>query len=283
LLHNRKMEPPTPSPSISTSPTQVFREKCYNATDFIPTRFTDGVNFLRDYYECSCTGDFDSLFTLSCALENYCLEKNGTEQCITRKETFEFVVDSVSGEIEKMKKNYACVEYLSGSGPYSGPLCWVSSNPCAISLKNDHGYAMTEASNICTDSSVCRSTLESLGYLAEEIENVCPFTTLNGKRCTTDVNKKGICKDGFFEGTGRDAIHEIRMPDCSNVEPCATASCQQFKLWKESPKDGFIMRFPECVDAPFPKSSSSKHFCPRPSNSGVVGIMFLYSVIKLLF
>lgn len=108
---------------LSISPPEVQMVQCLDATEYFSWRSSKGINLYKTYYNCSCTGDLKSRFTLKCALENYCRDtdtndadiKNNTTvtQCISRTRTYVFLVNSM-GVIDKLEKGRDCTEYLTG-------------------------------------------------------------------------------------------------------------------------------------------------------------------------
>lgn len=233
---------------LSSNPPTINITECSNATEYFSWRTSNDVNLYQNYYNCQCTGDLNSKFTMVCSLDNYCFMENtnrstgnasSMEQCISRSFTYDFLVNTTSGTINKLEMGRTCTEYITKNGPFTGKLCANIASICSVLMLNDHGYTTEESSLVCSDQSTCRKTLPTLGYTSNRVDDLCPYTTLNDKECKSP----GYVTCGEYNVTSQ--IISIASPDCSNVEPCATSSCQQFSSPDESPQR-FLARFPQC-------------------------------------
>lgn len=216
---------------------------CLDTADWFPTRATNGVNLFRTYFDCDCTGDLSSYYTFRCRLKNYCytdIVDSTTERCINWNVTFDFSVDEGTGIINDIERGYHCLDYLK-TGP-SERLCYGDMNACAIRLKNDHNFGTERSAEICRDTVVCPSMLvNELGYTKEGARELCPVITMGGKDCL--AFKGGLCNSTV----GNDWYYAATY-DCSNIEPCAKSSCQQFARRHPGP-ERTVQVYPECIDS----------------------------------
>jgi len=210
---------------------------CVDTLDFFGTRRTNGVNMLSEFYDCSCTGDLTSLYTFTCTLENYCFSPvyvNVTvpddEVCINQNVSFEFPV--ADGMIQYPSTQQNCIDYLQGAGPQDGPLCFNAGNACAFRMKDFHGFSTEASVAICVNESVCPPTLASLNYTTTETRS------LAGEKCESDVFSID-CPFRTYE------ILFYATIDCSDVDPCVEAYCQQVPLLYDSPGENFMV-YPKC-------------------------------------
>jgi hypothetical protein len=229
----------------------VKMNECLDATKFFSTRFTNGTNVYKTHFDCQCSGDItSSFFILSCSLEDYCFmaDDDITEQCFNRDDSFAFLVNPATATIISTRYEKYCLEYTK-NGPVTGPLCRQGSSSCFYLMKDTHGYTTKESIDICTDSTMCQLELPQLGYTKQEVDDLCPYTTLNGVQCSST----GITACGEND-PDRIKFHTT-MPDCSNVESCATSSCQTFDLVNSEPNRLYI-KYPGCIlDKPLPPSA----------------------------
>lgn len=216
---------------------------CKGVTEWFTTRWTNGVNVLDTFYDCDCSGDFDSAYTLSCQMENYCYQKfNGTSEiCVNHHVTYSFAVVVAEETMDNSvfvspTKGYICIDYLKG-GPSPGLLCFVPSAPCALRLKDFNSFSTEHASHICTNATACQETLETLGYSDQQVHDLCPTMKLNDIEC----KKYGSSPCG----DSSDQVFYVQTPDCSNVDACATESCQMRPKYDGTPARNLIV-FAEC-------------------------------------
>lgn len=229
---------------------EVEINECLDATEWFSTRSTGGVNILRTYYNCECTGDLSSYFQIACSLQDYCStddvnslhndDGSSTEICLNHNVTYDFSVNTIDGTstIGQIQRGTTCVEYLQ-NGPLSGPLCFVNRNVCATLMKDEHSYSTESSVAICNSRLFCEYTLPTLGYTDEDVKGLCPTMTLNGMDCNP----------GGFQQCG-DVTSEVyysSTPDCSNVEPCAKEYCMTKNRVEPTPRRTFLV-FPECLD-----------------------------------
>ena len=156
---------------LSSRPPDIQMVECSDATKYFSWKDSNGSNLYKTYYNCSCTGDLKSRFTMVCSLENFCgdtdannsnKEIDATEkQCVNRIYTYNFLVDS-TGTIDKLESGRDCTDYLTGSGPKSGPLCRNISAVCILLLINVHDHNINESRKICDEPRTFRVILISL-------------------------------------------------------------------------------------------------------------------------
>lgn len=216
--------------------------ECLDVTEWFPTRSTDGVNILATFYDCHCSGDFSLYFTLECVLKDYCFRvllsadntTTTTERCINHNVTYDFSVSQTTGAIDWIQRGTICLDYIKGG--LVGQLCYVDSSVCAFLMKDLHNYSTESAVEICRISTPCQAVLPTLGYTEQDLQGLCPSMTLNGVEC----NSYG------FEtcGDSTDELFYRTTPDCSNVESCATESCQAQPRVDPTPARHIII-FPE--------------------------------------
>eukprot|EP00980_Cylindrotheca_fusiformis_P010943 scaffold2499_cov125-Cylindrotheca_fusiformis.AAC.34 len=247
---------------------QVQINKCIDATEWFPwDEENNGENYLRLYHECGCSGDFRSSFNLLCVINNFCFvaDDNDTEQCMTRTESFDFSVDPDSGYITTMNRHERVDSFLTNF-PVTGNFTIVHPGPCANALSN---YSLPDAVATCTNATACPLALATEDYTAEEIEYLCPFVSFNGMKC--QAFNQYDCQNATNE-----TIYSL-MPDCSNVNPCLTPSCQAYPVIEQNPSQR-LYRYPQCSDdggADDPTSSPSVSSYPSASSapSSITDIM----------
>ena len=218
----------------------VVVNECSDTTSYFSTRTTEGVDILATFYDCQCSGDLSSFYTFACTMKDdeYCydLGDNVTTQCSHHNATYDFSVDSSTSTIDGLHRVVYCNDYTK-NGP-KGTLCYNLANVCTFLLKDEHFYTTTKANAVCGDYSLCSTTLTTLGYSSEDIERMCPFMELNGVECNT--NGYDLC-----DYVDNEVFHRS-MPDCSNVEACATDSCQKYPRFDPT-LERFAMKFPQCA------------------------------------
>lgn len=245
--------------------------ECLDATDYFDWDTTNaGENLLRLYYNCSCSGDFGSAFSMHCVLENHCFgggdhinrgndgddsnvslaqDTNITEQCVTRSFTYDFLVDTETRELLDIPRFVASDVFESGFG-FSGNFTGVNYNPCRIRLQQEYGYGREDALSICNNRTTCEAFFKDNPTLrADEIDYICPIVMVDGVEC----NAFNLVECADFDNETQ--TRYIAMPDCSNVDPCLTSSCQAYPRVDTSP-ERFLFRYPKC-DATTPTLAPS--------------------------
>jgi hypothetical protein len=143
-----------------------------------------------------------------------------------------------------------CFDFASG-GPVggSGTLCNEFNPFCTIQLRDEH-YQSTEAAiSICQSGDACRPMLMEFGYSQDEATNLCPNRTLNDQLCKSYVGDplQQACSN-INTGDEEDQQEYQLLPDCSNVEACATPTCQ-LQLRENLTQDSLTFPvYPTCMD-----------------------------------
>ncbi|CAJ1962256.1 unnamed protein product [Cylindrotheca closterium] len=239
----------------------VVVNECLDATDYFAWDSTNaGENLLRLYYECTCSGDFGSEFSMICVLDNHCfVGGNGgggdedvistaqntnltfptTEQCVTRSFTYDFTVDTFTGAISDISRFGSSDVFESGFG-FTGNFTNVNYNPCRIALQLEYDYTIQDAIATCNNRTTCEAFFnENTTRTPLEIDYICPTVLYNDVEC--QAFNLLACAD-FDETT---QTRYVAMPDCSNVNPCLTTSCQAYPRIDTAP-ERFLFRYPEC-------------------------------------
>ncbi|CAJ1962270.1 unnamed protein product [Cylindrotheca closterium] len=254
--------------------------ECLDGSDWLNWgSVSNGINLIRKYFECECTGDLASFFSMKCSLTNLCFFENEDsdvlsdrrgvlEKCVTRIGTYDFRVDPDTRIIYELSRLAESDEYISGFN-VTGTMENVNWIPCSNSLVSVYNMSRQEAYGTCSDRERCQSFLSSKDYTAEQIEYICPVAKFNGVECQ-GLNL-AACADF-------DPIFGIRytsMPDCSNVIPCMTSSCQPYKRINAAPQRG-LFRYPECdgtdsfvIEAPSMAPSSTPAILVPPTMAPV--------------
>lgn len=219
---------------VPTNPPDIEMRECYDATEYISWMDSyNETNLYKEYFDCQCTGDIQSKFILTCSLDNYCFTNDNEdgEQCINVRNEYSFTASKATNEIygfiDSLEWANYCTEYLSDNGPVSGPLCNVNGAVCSVTLYNGgHDLTTDEILEKCYSLLDCNEKLKELGYGSERTNELCPSTTLNGKKCNSPstFDQSGGCSGS--EGVGSEDIYSQFIGDCSNVESCATSSCK---------------------------------------------------------
>lgn len=240
--------------------------ECLDATDYFNWDSTNaGENLLRLHYECTCSGDFGSAFSMVCVLDNHCFDNSAeedvvsiaqnnnstvppvqiqpiVEQCVSRSFSYDFVVDTTTGELFYIARFVSTDVFESGFG-FEGNFTAVNYNPCRIELQLEHDYEMEDAIATCNNRTTCEAFFNANTTLTStQIDYICPKVLYNGVECQ-EFNLLA-CEVYDTETQTR----FVAMPDCSNVNPCLTSSCQAFPRIDTKP-ERFLFRYPECDDS----------------------------------
>ncbi|CAJ1937818.1 unnamed protein product [Cylindrotheca closterium] len=217
----------------------VVVNECLDATDYF-SRFNNGENRLKLHYECTCSGDLGFKFTLQCELNDYCFLGGGDgtkEQCISRKNTFDFVVNSDTRVIADLTRNTQLTTYHSGFS-FDGSFLTVGNNACVVELNFTYNVPTEEAIDTC-DNRCHEFFIQNSNRTQDEIEYICPTVTYDNVAC------KSFRMVSCLSVNDTDEIRYFTMPDCSNVDPCLGTSCQPYPRIDTSP-EAFLFRYPEC-------------------------------------
>ncbi|KAL3931438.1 MAG: hypothetical protein SGBAC_011310 [Bacillariaceae sp.] len=225
--------------------------ECLDGSDWLNwDSVSNGVNLLRKYFECECTGDLASFFSMKCSMTNHCffeptedsdivIDRRGLlEKCVTRVGTYDFRVDPDTGIINELTRLAESDEFISGFN-VTGTIENVNWIPCSNILVNMYSMNRRDAYETCSERERCESFLSSENYASEQIEYICPVAKFNGLEC--QALNLAACAD-FDPLFG---ILYTKMPDCSNVIPCLTSSCQPYKRVNAAPQRN-LFRYPEC-------------------------------------
>lgn len=224
--------------------------ECLDGSDWLNwASVSNGVNLIRKYFDCECTGDLGSFFSMRCELKNYCFFDNKVsdavndrrgvlEKCVTRIGTYDFRVDPATRVIYDLARLAESDEFISGFN-VTGTIENVNWFPCSNTLVDLYSLNPAEAFDTCNDRERCESFLSSRGYTSEQIEYTCPVVKFDGEECK--AFNLAQCAD-FDPVLG---VRYTSMPDCSNVLPCMTSSCQPYVRVSEEPERG-LFRYPEC-------------------------------------
>lgn len=227
--------------------------ECLDGSDWLNwASVSNGVNLLRKYFDCTCTGDLSSFFSMRCELKNYCFFENEVydavvddrrgvlEKCVTRIGTYDFRVDPDTRKIYELARLAESDEFISGFN-VTGTIENVNWMPCGNSLVDRYNLSPREAYGTCNDRERCESFLSDKDFTPEQIEYTCPIVKFNGVECKAFNLVACAESDPLF------GIRYTSMPDCSNVLPCMTSSCQAYQRVNEAPERG-LFRYPECTD-----------------------------------
>ena len=216
---------------ISNTTNQVF-SSCDDVTEIFRgyyDRVLNGMNLLREYYDCSCDGNLQQPFTMHCTRSDFCftsptaIQKLDIDVCINQQNyTFDVIPTGLVGNKELVVSNsMSCIDYKSG-GPTSGNFCSKSNQYCEVSLRVDYGWDHESTYLVCNLQDACRPTLEEIGYTKEQAFDLCPQLTLNGQPCRSYVGEILHSNPDFCRKHGQYQL----TADCSNVEPCAKPTCR---------------------------------------------------------
>lgn len=236
------------------------------------------AGILRSYFDCECpdNGGFrpSQAFALSCSLDNYCFHRSSStvgaelpedeeEECVSMWISHRFVLDE-KGFIDREDEGSSCVDDLTRG---LGPLCRRTTSPCHGILEDAawDRYSKKRRYDICNNATACREVLRAHAGV-ETAVRVCPEATLRGEACRSN---------GFELADGCREAHESSgyaigfSPDCGNVVPCATASCQLVNATDLGVPEGRAMRYPGCAGVAL-ASAADQHIL----DGGATGVLF---------
>jgi len=219
---------------------------CLDATKYFG--WSDGDNFLKLYHECECSGDLNKDFTMSCVMRNYCFSENEdgiNEMCISRKNVYDFHVDPDTGFLKGLRSVVTTDLYESGF-PFSGNFTSVSSSGCIQEVRSSFpDYGMGQVMEVCNEN--CEAFLRKNQYSQERITELCPVTYLDGVQCNS--HGRVSCRKMFgrrkVNQTITNSMIYLSTPDCSNVYPCLTSSCQAYPQVDIAPQRR-LLNYPKC-------------------------------------
>ncbi len=257
--HHRRMEDEGP----------FIIRSCEDVPEWFGSRRTDVVAYFEDYFDCTCSGDFDSSFEMSCEFkEDRCFqpyvpisEQQQQEQqqeaetyCVSRTYTIGFEVqndDDDSIYNPDYMPMYELVCHTFSEGPGTGnTLCFQGANSCAYQLRDTHDFTTEAAVGVCSTLAVCRATLPTLGYTTAEIDKMCYRRFWNGEECFSAPLKERFECGGFVDYETRSEI-EVYIPDCSDVQPCAKGHCH-IQPYEYTNPDPTLHYYPQCNATPPP-------------------------------
>ncbi|CAJ1932378.1 unnamed protein product [Cylindrotheca closterium] len=218
---------------------------CLDATKYFG--WSDGNNFLRQNYECACSGDLSKDFTMKCEMRNYCFEDDDgiNEKCISRTNIYDFHVDPDTGFIKELRGITTMDSYESGYD-FSGNFTSVSSSACIQEVRSSFPeYVMGQVMEVCNEH--CEAFLRKNNYSQERIVELCPVTILDGVQCNSHgrVSCRKMYGRRNQNETGADAMIYLSTPDCSNVYPCLKSSCQAYPQVDIAPQRR-LLQYPKC-------------------------------------
>ena len=251
-------------------------ETCEDVLGWFGTRRVDPTRFFTGFFDCTCTGSFLSKFSMSCQYKSdRCfqpylplsgIEQQGTGEtfCVYRTYDIEFYVDPEKESHARYIPNgeTVCYQYVDGPG-VGNEICIQAANSCSLQLKDIHGESTEGAVSICNDLDICRSTLPSLGYSAEDIDRLCYRRYWNGQECFSPIVDLGDlgCRGDFTEDRSE---LEVMTADCSDVEPCAKGRCWIQPFIYDTP-DVVSFYYPECSDT-LPPPQEAPSSSPAPTD-----------------
>ena len=219
---------------------------CLDATNYFG--WSDGDNFLRLYHECECFGDLSKDFRMECTMKSFCFSEDDglSQKCITRKSIYDFHVDPESGYLQDIRSIISTDIYESGF-PFSGNFTSVSSTGCIQEVRSSFPqFSIGQIIEVCNEH--CPAFLEKNQYSQEQIQELCPVTFLDGKQCNShgrdSCRKTHAGRHETVDSTLNPLMY-LSTPDCSNVYPCLTSSCQAYPQVDTAPQRR-LFSYPKC-------------------------------------
>jgi len=249
-----------PSPTVTTENggSSFVIESCEDVPGWLSNRRTNSIAFFKTFFDCTCSGDFTSNFEMSCHYKRVrCFqpyvplgEEEDAERpfyCVNRTFNVEFRVQEDDRNVGTRDyyvpwHDMACHEYIDGPGAGS-TICIQTSNSCAYQLREFHEFSTEFAVETCSDLDMCRESLPNLGYSTEDTERLCFRRFWNGRECFSKPAYLDECRGTIDRN--RTEI-EVAWPDCSDVEPCAMATCR-IQPYDYTTPDDISLYYTECT------------------------------------
>lgn len=251
---------------------------CVDAINYFG--WDDGDNFLRLYHNCECSGDLKKDFLMKCEMKNHCFkdEDGIDEQCISRTNIYNFHVDSDSGSLKELRGVTTMDTYESGF-LFGGNFTSISATGCINDVRNHFpDLGMGQIIEVCNEN--CEAFLSKNQYAQERIRELCPATFVDGVKCNSAGRVS--CRKQKQD----DPNIYLSTPDCSNVYPCLTSSCQGYPQVDTTPQR-HLYNYPKCnmgviPDDKIPYNDSGKSVPVKVIGSSAFGSSALSPFIQAI-